>query len=418
MIAHPFAVRDRVSIGKVQQRAHEFPRLAELVREQVDQMQAGARVHRDTGPRLLVLLGESGARTGSLLSKLESAIRLFDVVQPAGWDRFCHQIGRAREQSHFLSMSAELVIARFFQKLGLPVLEFEPETTDGKRPDLLIGSTSEHLLIEVVAPGPQEGAVDPLNARLRAKLERVASGLSVEVSGYNAGPTRAGDPSDLWTAPTNSDIDAIVREFHRKSAQVDPSQLPAPVVERSPGQPVTIIATGFDSRVEGTVVSIRWSVSGSVPSVNRLVNIIRAERRHLPAARPSAILIDLSRWTDFLGPDCYYLQQAQRELSRHRLPETVGSFRWDSEQFHAHPEVIDACRFRMGGHRPRWHFHAGLGMTGCRGEVGSSTSQIEHCQLVEHSPSLENFLYLLNVGNPEARRLLAQLQHDCENGGL
>jgi hypothetical protein len=332
MTARPLAAQDCVSIDKAQKRAHEFPRLAELVCEQLDRMQ-GVRVHRDTGPRLLVLLGETGARTGSLLSKLESAARLFDAVRPAGWDRFCHQIGRAKQQSHFLSMSAELVIARFFHELGLPVLEFEPETTDGKRPDLLIGSSSDNLLIEVVAPRPQEGAVDPLNARLRARLERVASGLSVDVSGFNAGPTHAGDPSDLWTAPTNADIDAIVREFRRKSALVDPSQLPAPVVERGPGQPVTIIATGFDSRVEGTVVFIRWSESGLVPNVNRLVNIIRAERRHLPEARPGAILVDLSRWTDFLGPDCYYLQQAQSGLRSHRLPEAVGSFRWDSEQF-------------------------------------------------------------------------------------
>ena len=80
-------------------------------------------------------------------------------------------------------MSAELAVARWLHERGLSVLEFEPETDDGKRPDLLIGLGSEELLIEVVAPGPPEGAVDTLNSRLRAGLERVASGLHVHVSG-------------------------------------------------------------------------------------------------------------------------------------------------------------------------------------------------------------------------------------------
>jgi hypothetical protein len=151
---HPY-----VSIPAFQSRAAEFPRLAELVSDRAARM-ANAPVHQDTGPRVLVLLGQIGSNTHSLLTELEATVRLFDRLRPPGWQRFCHHLGAANQRSHFLSMAAELVVARWAHEQGLIVSAFEPETVTGTRPDLLLAYGSEELYVEVVAPGEHEGSVD------------------------------------------------------------------------------------------------------------------------------------------------------------------------------------------------------------------------------------------------------------------
>lgn len=345
MALRPLVVRDRVSLSAVEVRTREFPRLAELVSESIGRMRT-KRVHPDTGPRLLVLLGESGDKTNSLLRELEATVAMFDALRLKGWEHVRRQLGRANERGHFLSISAELVVARWAHEHGLSVIEFEPKTDDGKRPDLLIGVGSEELLVEVFAPGPPENAVDKLNARLFAGLERVASGLSVDVSGYHVGPTHTSGQSDDSKAATAADIDAVINEFRRNAAQLDTSSLPAQIVTSRPGQPVTITAVGVDPGIDGTFVSVTWSESGLVPNVKRLTRAILDERQHFPAGRAGAILTDLSRWSDFRGPGSYYLDQVQDALMSHQLPAFVGAFVWESNHFapglrspmHADPE--------------------------------------------------------------------------------
>jgi hypothetical protein len=72
--------------------------------------------------------------------------------------------------------------------------------------------------------------------------------------------------------------------------------------------------------------------SGFVPDVERFVNIVRRERRHLPDPE-GGILVDLSRWPDFRRAAGYYLKQVKVELARHRMPSLVGSFAWEGEPF-------------------------------------------------------------------------------------
>jgi hypothetical protein len=92
---------------------------------------AEAPVHQDTGPRVLVLLGQTGPNTHSVLTELGATVRLFDWLRPRGWQRFCHQPAAANQPSHFLSMAVELVVARWAHEQGLIVLAFEPETAAG-----------------------------------------------------------------------------------------------------------------------------------------------------------------------------------------------------------------------------------------------------------------------------------------------
>jgi hypothetical protein len=164
-------------------------------------------------------------------------------------------------------------------------------------------------------------------------LERVASGLSVEVEGYEA---HAGseDP-DLRSdrKVTRAQVDAVVNEFRRNAATLDHLGLPQTVVAARPGQPVSIVAVGtVPERNDSTFVCLTSGYSGLVPNVKRLVSSIRKERKQLPADRPGAVLVDLTRWPDFRGAD-YYLERARASLARHRLPAFVGSFVWGNDTF-------------------------------------------------------------------------------------
>lgn len=216
---------------------------------------------------------------------------------------------------------------------GFAITEFEPPTPAGTRPDLLIKYRGEHLWIEVASPGPSDDALDPINARLHFGLERVASGLSVEVEGYEA---HAGseDP-DLRSdrRVTLAQVDAVVNEFRRNAADLDHVALPQTVVAARPGQPVSIVAVeSVPERGDSTFVCLTSGYSGLVPNVKRLVSSIRRERKQLPTDRPGAVLVDLTRWSDFRDAD-YYLEHARTSLARHRLPAFVGSFLWDNDRF-------------------------------------------------------------------------------------
>lgn len=320
-----------VSLDAVAARGARYPRLAELVGDRILTLGASP-AHVDTAPRLLVLLGRTGRTTESLLARLDAAVRFFNAASRPGWKGVRRQLSRANEPGHFLSLSAELVVARWLERQGLRVLAFEPVTQAGKRPDLLIGRGHDRLFVEIVAPGTPARAIEAVNSRLHVGLERIESGLSVEVSGYEAHVNSLDPDQDANRVVTKAQADAVVQEFRREAAKLDKSDLPTTVIEARPGQPVSVAAVAHDPARTGTFVSMAWGESGLVPNVKRLVQVVREERKHLPDDPPGAILVDLSRWSDFRDAE-FYLDQAKTELAGHRMPAFVGTFLWRSERF-------------------------------------------------------------------------------------
>jgi hypothetical protein len=327
-------------------RAHEFPRLAALLSPGIDSL-VSAPVHVDGGRLLLVLLGRKGGRTHELLQALEASICYFDASNHSGWAGFCRRLASANQPSDFLSRTAELVVARWLDHHDFRIVAFEPETADGKRPDLLTRHPAGELFIEVVAPGMSSDSVDLPNARLHEALERVESGLTIEVSGYEAHAGSEDPDQQPGREILSADVDAVVREFRQNAASIDASRLPVTVVEPRPGQPVQIVATGYDmADKDGTFVTVTSGISGLVPDVARLAKVIRKERKHLPIDSPGAILVDLSRYSDFLGAT-YYLDQLATALAQHRLPEFVGTFFWQSD--HSRLACAQGCTRRRDG---------------------------------------------------------------------
>jgi hypothetical protein len=316
----------------IRARAREFPRLAELLGPEIDSL-VRAPVHVDRGQRLLVLFGRTGARTHELLHELEAGIRHFDASNPVGWDGFCRRLASANERSDFLSRTAELVVAWWLDRREFRIVEFEPVTPAGKRPDLLARHPAGELFIEVAAPGVSSDSVDLANSRLHEALERVESGLTIEVAGYEAHAGSEDPDQQPGREIPLADVDAVVHEFRENAASIDVAGLPSTVVEARPGQPVRIIATGCDiAGKDETFVTVTSGTSGLVPDVGRLANVIRRERKHLPSDAAGAILVDLSRYSEFLGAT-YYRGQLESAIAKHRLPAFVGTFFWQSHHF-------------------------------------------------------------------------------------
>lgn len=317
--------RTHITADAVRSRAARFPVIARMLRERIDAL-ADSPAHFEKAPRLLVMLEGTGTNTEALLRGIEHTVRHFDAQRVRGWDGVRLQLARAREPGHFLSLCAELVVARWMQLQHLVVVEFEPTTADGRRADLLIEYARRPLWIEVVAPGLPDDAIDHANSRLVDGLARVESGLTVEVSGYSAYANSLDPNHAAGRVPTKADVEEAVHEFRHGAAALDNSKLPATVVEPRPGKPISIVAIGYDPGQPGTAVISRWGESGITPNVDRLVDTIRKKRRQLPEDHGGAILIDLSRSQDFTGG--YYLEQVRTRLARHRLPCFVGTFIW------------------------------------------------------------------------------------------
>jgi hypothetical protein len=327
----PLPHRQHLSPADVECRSGEFPALAGLLADQMSRLDQSP-VHLETAPRVLALMGERGSATASLLMALERCVRLFDELSPEGWPETRSKLASANKRDHFLSLCAELVIASWLEGNGINVLAFEPRTPNGTRPDLWVSCEDQRLYLEIVSPNVPAHSIDRPNLRLHVELERVQSGLVIDVEGYAARADRQNpdtDPDRSWSYPQ---VDAVVRDFRRRAAALDRTQLPTTVVPPEPGQPVRIDALSYDPEREGTFVMVSSAESGLVPDVDRFVRIVRRERHHLPD-HDGGILVDLSRWPDFRGAAGYYLNEVKTGLARHRMASLVASFVWQGESF-------------------------------------------------------------------------------------
>jgi hypothetical protein len=315
--------RNTVSLDAVRRRAREFPLLAGLIEDQIGRL-AHTTMHRDTAPRVLALMGEAGANTRAFLRGLEETVQLFGAQNAPGWENVRRELVRANDRANFLATAAELALARWFHRCGMTVAEFDPPTRGGCRADLRVTHNGDELYVEVTSPGPPADDLSYLNTLLHVELERVQSGLAIEVNGFDI------DASRLDTLEvTRKHVEKVVREFRRNAARVDTAHLPALVVVPRSGQPVSVTAVGHDPETsQYTHVTLWSSETGFVPNVARLVDRIRAERRQLPEGKSGAVFVDLSRWSDFRSAG-YYLAQAAERLRAHEMPAFVGSFLWE-----------------------------------------------------------------------------------------
>ncbi len=310
----------------VASRALEFPVIQELLGERLETILGGKSRRAEASPLLLRLLEQTGENSRAMLELFSEGIVHFDSIDPPGWREWRGTLAGA-ERIGLLARYFELLTARWFTASGYKICAFEPVGAPGRRADLLVALDDEELLIETTSPGPHKNDwVEEAMDHLILALSRVESGLIIDVEGYES---LSFDPGGEWGA-VNSVVatqqrEELVAEFARAAEKLDHSKIPQVIISPSPSQPITITATKhMEERERETVVVAGWSRSGLVPNVKRLAQKILDERKHLPDAPHSMILIDLSRWGDFRSAD-YYLREVAKLISGRVAPASFVS---------------------------------------------------------------------------------------------
>jgi len=305
---------------RIADRAEEFPVIRALLGERVQEVLDGKRRRADSAPLLLRLLEQTGNGSRAMLELFSEGVRHFDELDPLGWDQWRSSLA-GLDRTGLLSRYFELLTAMWFEASAHEVREFEPAGAPGRRADLLVAYEGEEVLVEATSPGPHrsdwiEAAMD----HLLFALSRVESGLEIEVDGYDS---LSMNPSGGWKENPRvgtQQQETVVNAFARKAETVDVSQLPQVVIAATDEQPLTITAVSHHPEIpDGTDYVAGWSRSGLVPHVERLVEKILDERKHLPDDRASMILVDFSRWWDFRNAD-YYLREVAKKVAGRVAP--------------------------------------------------------------------------------------------------
>ncbi len=305
---------------RIADRAEEFPVIRALLGERVQEVLDGKRRRADSAPLLLRLLEQTGNGSRAMLELFSEGVAHFDELDPLGWGQWRASLA-GLDRTGLLSRYFELLTAMWFEASAHEVREFEPAGAPGRRADLLVAYEGEEVLVEATSPGPHRSDwIEDAMDQLLFALSRVESGLEIEVDGYDS---LSMVPSGGWKENARvgtQQQEAVVNAFARKAEMIDLSQLPQVVIAATDDQPLTITAMSHHPEIaDGTDYVAEWSRSGRVPHVERLVEKILDERKHLPNDRPSMILVDFSRWGDFRNAD-YYLGEVAKKIAGRVAP--------------------------------------------------------------------------------------------------
>jgi len=297
-------------------RATIYPVVASLLSAPLNRMQQGSPVNADKAPTLLRFLESRSSWSAEVLGRVEQTLPRLRALGVADLSSVERRLGGDRVA--FNGAFSEMVIAETLLEWGFDVLEFEPRGAGSRRVDLLIGLGDERLYIEVTClRHPQHDWTVHAKDRLVQGLVRVPSGLVVDVRSYQPGHLQQ----------TLNEIDAVVRDFEKAVAALDPgAPLPSVLVPSTPQQPIEIKTRGRDPELTKST-EVHWSSSRNDDTdadTPRLVDAIRDERRHLPSDHASAIIVDLSSWPSFQP---HHLAIAQQMLAAHTMPAFVGACR-------------------------------------------------------------------------------------------
>lgn len=315
-----------LSAERIRSRASRYPHVADLLGRRLTEVLDGGRKRADAAPLLLRLLEKEGPNSAAMLERFESGLERFDALAPAGWVGWKSSLPGA-DRVNGLSRYSELLLALAFEEWGHRVTGFEPEGAEGKRVDLSVEIEGDEVAVETTSPRPHEDDwIDRAIERLTDALSRVASGLTIEMAGYES--LRWDDDSG-WVSDAKvgtQALDDLVNEFCRCAESVGTEALPQVVVAPRTDQPVTITVVANDEeRPDRTAVFASSSRTGLAPNVTRLVERILDERHHLPVDRPGLVLVDLQMWPDFQFDD-FYLGKVAEALARRRCPTFVGTY--------------------------------------------------------------------------------------------
>jgi hypothetical protein len=312
----------------VARRAEAFPRVAAAVGSNLTDVLAGTKPRRArAAARLLDILERDGDASGAFLGWLESGLVELDALAPEGWETWQRRLGRARIGA-FPSFVSEFAVMRWLIAQGAVLLAVDPPADGGRRADLLVRGQEGVIALEVSTPTPaKHDWVERVVDELFERLQRIPTGLLLEIEGYEAFTRLDSGTWEQTTSVGSDGVSRVISTFRRAAAEVDKDSLPATLVHPDDAQPLTIVAREWNPEAaEGTDIIGGWDRSLIVPDVERLVEKILAERDQLPTDKPGAVLVDLAQLADFRSADYYLTVVRERLKERSSLPCFVGTF--------------------------------------------------------------------------------------------
>jgi hypothetical protein len=288
-----------ISVEKVFKGVKDYPYISKAIQPQLDglsnlkQPPLIEQIHK-----VIYWLHRFSDRSKQLLDELERVISNIDGYKLVGKENLLSNFGMAKDNSNFNSAYSELFLTNFFIKNGIKLVPYEPLAKVGKnKADFKICLGAYHVMVELVTPSEQSIDFESKADFLFEKIERVESGLSIEISGFESY-----DSSDLWQtrveSPSHKQIEEMITNFRKYAYNISDQELPVELPVLCEDYPrIKITVNRKIPNFEGTFVALGASRTAEGFPVRRIIKMILDEREHLSPDDCNLIFVDFSNWS-------------------------------------------------------------------------------------------------------------------------
>jgi hypothetical protein len=199
-----------------------------------------------------------------LLNELERILSRIQDYEFSGKCNLLSNFGRAVDKEKFNSACSELFLANFLIKNGIMLVEYAPVARGGKaRADFEVHlGKNNALMLELDTPDQESKDFESKAHFLFEKLERVQSGFSIEISGFESY-----DRSTLWQTsvepPTHKQIEEMITNFRTFASKIRDDELHMLLPPLCPDYPrIKITIQRRNTHYSGTFVALSSSRTG------------------------------------------------------------------------------------------------------------------------------------------------------------
>jgi len=314
-----------INIENVLKRAKSYPRISKVIQPRLEELSKFKQpplieqVHK-----VIYWLHRYSDISKLLLRELEGVLIRIEGYEFSRKGNLLNNFGVTKNESNFTSAYSELFLTNFFIKNGIKLIEYEPLTKDGiYKADFKICFDSDNsVTVELVTPGQEITDFETKADFLFEKLERVRSGLSIEVSGFESY-----DSSDLWRTkvepPTHKNIQEIISNFRSYVPSLSDHELPKELPTLCQDYPrIKVIVDHRIPNYGGTFVALSSSRTAEGFPAGRIIKLILDEREHLSPDDCNLVFVDFSYWSQidrhYLDTEVYrkvLIEELERKMS-------------------------------------------------------------------------------------------------------
>lgn len=205
-----------INVEKVLERVKSYPYISKTIQPQLKDLSLFRQpplmeqVHK-----VIYWLHRFSDTSKRLLDELERVLKRIEVYEFKARESLLDNFGTIKDKERFNSIYSELFLANFFIKNDIRLIEYEPLAKGGNyKADFKICFSNRDVMVELVTPSEGKHDFGEEEDFLFERLERVQSGLSIEVRGFESY-----DSSNLWQtpvgAPTHNTIEEVITNFRK-----------------------------------------------------------------------------------------------------------------------------------------------------------------------------------------------------------